>query len=151
MIRNLLTLTERRFDRTLQEQVKVQSAIKVLEQQRTHLQLRMTTLETQIILFEQSAQLNKVAFWEQQRLKAALLAEIAHLQYQIESIGSELIKYEQSRKQIVARMVTLRNKCEKFRNYLKQQRLARCLKLERQQQNEIEELSVYGNNETWVK
>ncbi|MDV5227716.1 hypothetical protein RZ760_017445 [Providencia rettgeri] len=148
MIKNLLTLTERRLDRTLQEQAKLQSAIKALVQQRRDLQLQMTALGTQTLLYEQSAELNKVAFWERQRLKAALLAEIAHLQYQIESIGSELIKYEQSRKQIVARMVTLRNKCEKFRNYLKQQRLARCLKLERQQQNEIEELSIYGNNET---
>ncbi|WP_335674283.1 hypothetical protein [Providencia stuartii] len=148
MIKNLLTLTERRLDRTLQEQAKLQSAIKALEHQRTNLQLRMTALGTQTLLYEQSAELNKVAFWERQRLKAALLAEIAHLQYQIESIGNELTKYEQSRKQIVARMVVLRNKCEKFRNYLKQQRLARCLKLERQQQNEIEELSIYGNNET---
>lgn len=148
MIKNLLTLTERRLDRTLQEQAKLQSAIKALEHQRTNLQLRMTALGTQTLLYEQSAELNKVAFWERQRLKAALLAEIAHFQYQIESIGNELTKYEQSRKQIVARMVVLRNKCEKFRNYLKQQRLARCLKLERQQQNEIEELSVYGNNET---
>nr|ELR5040431.1 hypothetical protein [Providencia stuartii]ELR5083485.1 hypothetical protein [Providencia stuartii] len=148
MIKNLLSLTERRLDRTLQEQAKLQSVIKALEHQRNNLQLRMTALGTQTLLYEQSAELNKVAFWERQRLKAALLAEIAHLQYQIESIGSELIKYEQSRKQIVARMVTLRNKCEKFRNYLKQQRLARCLKLERQQQNEIEELSIYGNNKT---
>ncbi|MEY0232888.1 hypothetical protein [Providencia manganoxydans] len=148
MIKNLLSLTERRLDRTLQEQAKLQSAIKALEHQRNNLQLRMTALGTQTLLYEQSAELNKVAFWERQRLKAALLAEIAHLQYQIESIGNELTKYEQSRKQIVARMVVLRNKCEKFRNYLKQQRLARCLKLERQQQNEIEELSVYGNNET---
>nr|ELR5114513.1 hypothetical protein [Providencia stuartii] len=148
MIKNLLTLTERRLDRTLQEQAKLQSAIKALVQQRHNLQLQMTALGTQTLLYEQSAELNKVAFWERQRLKAALLAEIAHLQYQIESIGNELTKYEQSRKQIVARMVALRNKCEKFRNYLKQQRLARCLKLERQQQNEIEELSIYGNNET---
>lgn len=150
MIKNLLTLTERRLDRTLQEQTKLQLAIKALEQQRTDIQSRMVALGTQTNLYEQAAQLSQVAFWERQRLKAALLAEIAHLQYQTELIGSELAKYEQSRKQIVARMFALRNKCEKFRNYLKQQRLARCLKLERQQQNEIEELSVYGNNKTGV-
>lgn len=150
MIKNLLMLTERRLDRALQEQAKLLSAIRALEQQRIDMQSRIAILATQTALYEQSAELNKIAFWERQRLKATLLAEVAHLEYQIESIGTELTKYEQSRQQIATRIFGLRNKCEKFRNYLKQQRLARCLKLERQQQNEIEELSIYGNDETGI-
>nr|WP_282561575.1 hypothetical protein [Providencia sp. 21OH12SH02B-Prov] len=146
MIKDLLALNEKRFESVLQEQLKLQSFMNALQQQRTDIQSRINVLNTQMGLYELSAELNKVAFWERQRLKAALLAEIAHLEYQIESMSAELTKYEQSRKHLVQRMFTLRNKCEKFRNYLKQQRIARCLKLERQQQNEIEELSVYDNN-----
>lgn len=151
MIKSLLTLTERRLDRAKQEQWQVQSAIRALQQQLTDIQSRIAILTTQIALYEQSAKLSKMAFWESQRLKAALLAEIAHLQYQTESINTEMTRYEQSRKNIVVRMFALRNKCEKFQNYLKQQHRARRLKSERQQQNEIEELSAYGNSKTGVE
>ncbi|EPC7690051.1 hypothetical protein ACR20X_003017 [Providencia stuartii] len=94
MIKNLLTLTERRLDRAKQEQWQVQSAIRALQQQLTDIQSRIAILTTQIALYEQSAELSKMAFWESQRLKAALLAEIAHLQYQTESINTEMTRYE---------------------------------------------------------
>ncbi len=151
MIHNLLGLTQRRLERTLQEQSKLLSIIKELELQCLNIRTRIGILSVQIALYEKTEELNRMEFWERQRLKAAVLADIAQFEYQIETIVAQLLKHEVLKKQIAARVFTLRNKCEKFQKYLKQQRTARCLKLERQQQNEIEELFVHVSNKISTK
>ncbi|OAT51375.1 hypothetical protein [Providencia heimbachae] len=151
MINNLLALTQRRLERTLQAQSKLLSTIKELERQCLNIKKRIEILFVQIKSHEKSEELNRMAFWERQRLKAAVLADIAQFEYQVETIAAELLKHEVLKKQIAARTFTLRNKCEKFQKYLKQQGTARCLKLERQQQNEIEELFVHVGNKINIK
>ncbi|MGO2304739.1 MAG: hypothetical protein ACTH5W_08580 [Providencia sp.] len=146
MINKLLALTQRRLERTLQEQSKLNALIKELQQQCINIRQRISILATQTASYEKSEELNRIAFWERQRLKAAVLAEIAQFEFKIETITLELSKHKLLQSQIAKRAFMLRNKCEKFRNYLKQQRTARRLKSELQQQNEIEELFVHVSN-----
>ncbi|EHZ6873769.1 hypothetical protein K6N86_003511 [Providencia rettgeri] len=153
MISNLLALTERRFDRTLQEQSQLNSIIKQQQQQQQcrDIRQRILVLSTQTASYEKSEELSRTAFWERQRLKAAVLAEIAQLEFQIETLAAEISKNKILQSEIAKRIFILRNKCEKFRNYLKQQRIARRLKSELQQQNEIEELFVHVSNKNELK
>lgn len=151
MITNLLILTERRFERTLQEQSKLNSIIKQQQQQCVDIRQRISVLATQATSYEKSEELSRTAFWERQRLKAAILAEIAYFEFQIDTITAEITKNKLLQPEIAKRAFTLRNKCEKFRKYLKQQRIARRLKSELQQQNEIEELFVHVSNKNESK
>lgn len=148
MVKNLLTLTERRLDRAKQEQQKLLRAIQTLKQQQQDVWARIQVMETQSALFDQSAELTREAFFERQRHKAALLAEIARLLYQQENLQAEQIKLEQGQQVIQQRLRDANNRCEKFRSYLKQERSRLRLNLELQQQYEIEELSTYGGDKT---
>lgn len=145
-VKNLLLLTERRLDKTRQEQSRLSFAIRELQQNALSLKERTKILAAQVILYEKSQELKPIEFWERQRLKAAVLADIAQFEYQIGSIAAQIEKYQQLAQQMDALAVSQHNKCEKFRKYLKQKRIERCLKLERQQQNEIEELLVHVSN-----
>lgn len=145
-VKNLLLLTERRLDKTRQEQGKINLAIYELQQKISEVQERVTILAAQVILYEKSQELKPIAFWERQRLKAAVLANIAQFEYQIDSMSVQIEKYQQLAEQIKAQALLLHNKCEKFQKYLKQQRTKQCLKSERQQQHEIEELFVHVSN-----
>lgn len=151
MISNLLVLTERRFDRTLQEQSQLNSIIKQQQQQCMDIRQRISVLVIQAASYEKSEELSRAAFWERQRLKAVVLAEIAQFEFQIETLSVEISKNKILQSEIAKRVFILRNKCEKFRNYLKQQRIARRLKSELQQQNEIEELFVHVSNKSELK
>ncbi|CAB5541269.1 hypothetical protein FH869_10570 [Providencia rettgeri] len=151
MISNLLALTERRFDRTLQEQSQLSSIIKQQKQQCMDIRQRISVLATQTASYEKSEELSRNAFWERQRLKAAVLAEIAQFEFQIETLIVEISKNKTRQSEVAKRVFVLRNKCEKFRNYLKQQRIERRLKSELQQQNEIEELFVHVSNKSEFK
>ncbi|HEC8325544.1 hypothetical protein AB7W75_05570 [Providencia huaxiensis] len=151
MISNLLALTERRFDRTLQEQSQLNSIIKQQQQQCVDIRQRILVLATQAASYEKSEELSRTAFWERQRLKAVVLAEIAQFEFQIETLTGEISKNKVQLSEIAKRAFVLRNKCEKFRKYLKQQRIARRLKLELQQQNEIEELFVHVSHKNELK
>lgn len=148
MVKNLLSLTERRLDRAKQEQQKLLRAIQTLKQQQQDVWARIQVMETQSVLFDQSAELTREAFFERQRHKAALLAEIARLLYQQENLQAEQIKLEQGQQVIQQRLRDANNRCEKFRSYLKQERSRLRLNLELQQQYEIEELSTYGGDKT---
>lgn len=149
MISNLLALTEKRLERVQLEQKKLRLAIANLQQEQVHLRQRIEILFTHVTVYEKSEELNQIDFWERQRLKAVVLSEIAQFEYQVENIASELSKYHLLKQQMSERGFILRNKCEKFRKYLKQQRRARWLKLERQQQNETEELLVHVDNKIY--
>nr|WP_282561745.1 hypothetical protein [Providencia rettgeri] len=151
MISNLLALTERRFDRTLQEQSQLNSIIKQQQQQCMDIRQRILVLATQTTSYEKSEELSRIAFWERQRLKAVVLSEIAQFEFQIETLAVEISKNKILQSEIAKQAFILRNKCEKFRNYLKQQRIARRLKSELQQQNEIEELFVHVSNKSEFK
>lgn len=148
MVKNLLSLTERRLDRAKQEQQKLLRAIQMLKQQQQDVCTRIQVMETQSVLFDQSAELTREAFFERQRHKAALLAEIARLLYQQENLQAEQIKLEQGQQVIQQRLRDANNRCEKFRSYLKRERSRLRLNLELQQQYEIEELSTYGGDKT---
>ncbi|MBS0923332.1 hypothetical protein JK188_02420 [Providencia sp. JGM181] len=146
MINQLLALTEKRLERVQLEQSKLKSAILQLQQQRQDIHQRIAILTLQVGVYEKSEELTQMDFWERQRQKAVVLSEIAQCEFQIENINAELSKYHLLKQQMTERTFILRNKCEKFRKYLKQQRRAQWLKLERQQQNEIEELFVHVDN-----
>lgn len=148
MVKNLLSLTERRLDRAKQEQLKLLRAIQMLKQQRQDVCTRIQVMETQSALFDQSEELTREAFFERQRHKAALLAEIARLLYQQENLQAEQTKLEQGQQVIQQRLRAANNRCEKFRSYLKRERIRLRLNLELQQQYEIEELSTYGGDKT---
>ncbi|WP_145577684.1 hypothetical protein [Yersinia mollaretii] len=148
MVKNLLSLTERRLDRAKQEQQKLLRAIQTLKQQQRDVYARIQVMETQSVLFDQSAELTREAFFERQRHKAALLAEIARLLYQQENLQAEQTKLEQGQQVIQQRLRDANNRCEKFRSYLKRERSRLRLNLELQQQYEIEELSTYGGDKT---
>ncbi|CNJ24233.1 hypothetical protein [Yersinia mollaretii] len=148
MVKNLLSLTERRLDRAKQEQQKLLRAIQTLKQQQQDVWTRIQVMETQSVLFDQSAELTREAFFERQRHKAALLAEIARLLYQQENLQAEQTKLEQGQQVIQQRLRDANNRCEKFRSYLKRERSRLRLNLELQQQYEIEELSTYGGDKT---
>ncbi|WP_369309479.1 hypothetical protein [Providencia rettgeri] len=145
-IKDLLLLTERRLDKTQQEQGRLNLAISALKQKSADMKARIKILTAQVVVYEKSQELKPIAFWERQRLKAAVLAEIAQYEYQIDSILMEIEKYQELAEKMKAQAFLLHQKCEKFQKYLKQQRIKRCLKLERQQQNEIEELFVHVSN-----
>ncbi|WP_145932177.1 hypothetical protein [Yersinia bercovieri] len=148
MVKNLLSLTERRLDRVKQQQQQLLRAIQNLIQQQDDIWQRIQVLKAQIVLYDQSAEFTREAFFERQRHKAALLAEIARLLYQQENLQAEQKKLEQGQSVIQQRVRQTNNRCEKFRSYLKQERLRLRLNLEIQQQYEIEELSTYGGNKT---
>ncbi|WP_265497580.1 hypothetical protein [Providencia rustigianii] len=149
MISNLLALTEKRLERVQLEQKKLRLAMIHLQQEQVHLRQKIDILFTHVTVYEKSEELNQIDFWERQRLKAVVLSEIAQFEYQIENIVSELSKYHLLKQQMSERGFILRNKCEKFRKYLKQQYRARWLKLEHQQQNETEELLVHVDNKIY--
>ncbi|WP_145520440.1 hypothetical protein [Yersinia mollaretii] len=148
MVKNLLSLTERRLDRAKQEQQKLLRAIQTLKQQQQDVWTRIQVMETQSFLYDESAELTREAFFERQRHKAALLAEIARLLYQQENLQAEQTKLEQGQQVIQQRLRDANNRCEKFRSYLKRERSRLRLNLELQQQYEIEELSTYGGDKT---
>ncbi|WP_242452129.1 hypothetical protein [Providencia rettgeri] len=110
MISNLLALTERRFDRTLQEQSQLNSIIKQQQQQCRDIRQRILVLSTQTASYEKSEELSRTAFWERQRLKAAVLAEIAQLEFQIETLAAEISKNKILQSEIAKRIFILRNK-----------------------------------------
>ncbi|HGV3502850.1 TPA: hypothetical protein ACLLFU_002405 [Providencia stuartii] len=141
-VKNLLLLVERRLDKTRQEQGRLNTAICELQQNLLSIKERTQILAAQVVLYEKSQELKPVEFWERQRLKAAVLAEIAQYEYQSDSILTQIEKYQQLAERIKAQSLVLHRKCEKFQKYLKQKRAEQCLKLERQQQHEIEELFV---------
>ena len=142
-VKNLLQLAERRLERTRQEQGRLNFAINELRKNSQDIRNRIDILATQIIMYEKSQELQPIEFWERLRLKAAVLADIAQLEYQIDSISMQIKKYQQLAAQAKKQALFLHNKCEKFQKYLRQQHAARCLKLEHQQQTEIEELFVH--------
>ncbi|HDN2512170.1 TPA: hypothetical protein RG647_RS06415 [Providencia rettgeri] len=142
-VKNLLLLTQRRLDKARQEQSKLAFAISELQQKSSSISERIKTLSVQVMLYEKAQELKPIEFWERQRLKAAILANIAQLEHQIDTISIQIEKYQQLVEQIRRQALLLHSKCEKFQKYLKQKRLERCLKLERQQENEIEELFIH--------
>ncbi|HGN1706432.1 TPA: hypothetical protein ACKRTE_002305 [Providencia rettgeri] len=145
-VKNLLWLVERRLDKNRQEQGRLNTAICELQQKSQSITERIHILATQVVLYEKSQELKPVEFWERQRLKAAVLAEIAQFEYQIDSMSTQIEKCQQLAGLMKAQALVLHRKCEKFQKYLKQQRADRCLKLECQQQHEIEELFVHVRN-----
>ena len=151
MISSLLALTEKRLERVQLDQNKLHNAILQLQQQHQDIRQRIAILVTQVSVYEKSEELTQMDFWERQRQKAVVLAEVAQFEYQIENLDAELSKYHLLKQQMIERMLILRNKCEKFQKYLKQQRRARWLKLELQQQNEIEERFVHVDNQITAK
>lgn len=148
MVNNLLILTEQRLDRIKQEQLRLRRAMLALEKQQHDIQTRIDVLSSQSALFDLAAELTREAFFERQRHKAALLAEIARLLYQLENSRAEHKKLQQGQSRIKQRLREANSRCEKFRSYLKQQRINQRLKWELQQQYEIEELSTNGGHKT---
>ncbi|MGG4609568.1 hypothetical protein [Providencia sp. Me31A] len=145
-VQNLLLLIERRLDKTRQELGRLNTVIYELQQKSLSIKERIHILVEQVVLYEKSQELKPVEFWERQRLKAAVLAEIAQFEYQIDSMSTQIEKCQQLAEQMKTQVIVLHKKCEKFQKYLKQQRAKRCLKLEYQQQHEIEELFVHVRN-----
>lgn len=145
-IKNVLQLTEHRLEKTQQEQGRLQSAINELEAKSQNMRECIHILAEQVELYEKSQELSPIDFWERQRLKAAVLAETAQFEYQIDTMATQIEKYQQLAEQRKIQARELHNKCEKFQKYLKQQCMTRRLKLERQQQNEIEELFIHVRN-----
>lgn len=148
MVKNLLSLTERRLERVKQERQALLRAIQTLKQEQQDIHMRVHALEAQSTLYEQSAELTRDAFFERQRHKAALLAEVARLLYQQENLNSEQKKLEQQQRLLQQRLIETNNRYEKFQSYLKRERIRLRLNLALQQQYEIEELSTYGGDKT---
>ncbi|MBS3050410.1 hypothetical protein [Enterobacter mori] len=146
MLNNILTLTERRLEGIRKELLTLRETQSVLEKQMRDALARIEVLDIQSQLFEQAAELSRQAFDERQRQKAGVLAEIARLKYQHDSLHGEKTKLEASLHRVQARLRQTNNRCEKFRSYLKQQRGRQRLKSELRQQEEIEELSIYGGD-----
>ncbi|MHA0902020.1 hypothetical protein [Enterobacter ludwigii] len=146
MLNNILTLTERRLEGIRKELLTLTQVQSVLEQKMRDALARIEVLDIQSQLFEQAAELSRQAFYERQRQKAVVLAEIARLKYQYDSLHGEKTKLEASLRRVQERLRQTNNRCEKFRSYLKQQRKRQRLKSELRQQDEIEELSSYGGN-----
>ncbi|MGE4802471.1 hypothetical protein AB8989_19065 [Yersinia hibernica] len=146
MIKNLLNLTERRLERVKQQQQILCRSLQTLQQQQHDIRTRIQVLEAQSSLYDQSAELTREAFFERQRHKAALLAEIARQLYDLENILAEQITLEKKQRQVQRQLRETDNRCEKFRTYLKQESNRKRLNRELQQQCEIEELSTYGGD-----
>lgn len=142
-IKDLLLLVERRLDKNRREQGRLNAAICELQQKSQSITEHIHILAAQVVLYEKSQELKPVEFWERQRLKASVLAEIAYFKYQIDSMSAQIEKYQQLAGQMKPYVLVLHRKYEKFQKYLKRQRAEQCLKLERQQQHEIEELFVH--------
>ncbi|HDL7825974.1 hypothetical protein AB8965_15285 [Yersinia enterocolitica] len=148
MVKNLLSLTERRLERIKQQQQMLRRSLQALQQQQQDIRTRIHVLETQSSLYDQAAELTREAFFERQRHKAALLAEIARQLYDQENLQAEQITLETKQRQMQRQLRETDNRCEKFRTYLKRERSRRRLNRELQQQYEIEELSTYGGDKT---
>ncbi|MFM1346753.1 hypothetical protein [Yersinia proxima] len=148
MVRNLLSLTERRLERVKQQQQLLRRSLQELLQQQHDIRTRIQVMEAQSSLYDQSAELTREAFFERQRHKAALLAEIARQLYDLENIQSEQIALEKRQRQMQRQLREIDTRCEKFRTYLKRESSRRRLNRELQQQYEIEELSTYGGDKT---
>ncbi|AJI82916.1 Uncharacterised protein [Yersinia enterocolitica] len=148
MVKNLLSLTQRRLERIKQDQQILRRSLQTLQQQQHDIHTRIQVLETQSSLYDQAAELTREAFFERQRHKAALLAEIARQLYDLENIKAELITLEKKQRQMQRQLRETDNRCEKFQTYLKRERCRRRLNSELQQQYEIEELSTYGGDKT---
>ncbi|QHB33879.1 hypothetical protein F0T03_18070 [Yersinia canariae] len=146
MIKNLLSLTERRLERIKQQQQMLRRSLQALQQQQHDIRTRIQVLETQSSLYDQAAELTREAFFERQRHKAALLAEIARQLYDLENILAEQITLEKKQRQMQCQLRETNNRYEKFRTYLKRESNRRRLNRELQQQHEIEELSTYGGD-----
>lgn len=148
MVRNLLSLTERRLERVKQQQQLLRRSLQALQQQQHDIRTRIQVMEAQSSLYDQSAELTREAFFERQRHKATLLAEIARQLYDLENIQVEQIALEKKQGQMQRLLRETDNRCEKFRTYLRRESSRKRLNRELQQQYEIEELSTYGGNKT---
>ncbi|WP_392433377.1 hypothetical protein ACF3VQ_03220 [Yersinia sp. HM-2024] len=148
MVRNLLSLTERRLERVKQQQQLLRRSLQALQQQQHDIRTRIQVMEAQSSLYDQSAELTREAFFERQRHKATLLAEIARQLYDLENIQAEQIALEKKQGQMQRLLRETDNRCEKFRTYLRRESSRKRLNRELQQQYEIEELSTYGGNKT---
>lgn len=145
-VKNLLQLVERRLDKTRYEQGQLNSQISALQSASQDMRDRILILSEQVALYEKSQELSPIAFWERQRLKAAVLGDIAQFEYEIDAMSTQIGKYQLLAKQMAMQARVLHSKCEKFQKYLKQQSITRRLKLEQQQHTEIEELFVHVRN-----
>lgn len=148
MVRNLLSLTERRLERVKQQQQLLRRSLQALQQQQHDIRTRIQVMEAQSSLYDQSAELTREAFFERQRHKSTLLAEIARQLYDLENIQAEQIALEKKQGQMQRLLRETDNRCEKFRTYLRRESSRKRLNRELQQQYEIEELSTYGGNKT---
>ncbi|MBF1996209.1 hypothetical protein [Serratia symbiotica] len=146
MIKNLLSLVERRLERLVREKSVLHRTMNELQQQQLDVQARIQVMKTQSGLYEQPAEFTRTSFFERQRHKAGVLAEIARLYFQLENLQVELQLLVCKQNQLQRRLRETNNRCEKFRIYLKQLRIKQCLKSEIQQQNDFEELSIYAGN-----
>lgn len=151
MLTKILLLMLRRLEQNQQEKIKRCSIVNTLEQKKADIKSRIEISNIQLKIYEQSGEVNKILFLERLRFKALLLKEIAFYKYQIDTINQELDKNYQIISQLASKLLVLNYKCEKFRNYLKQKNRIRCLKLEYQQQNEIEELLIYVHSKVGDK
>ncbi|EPL6454654.1 hypothetical protein [Providencia sp.] len=145
-VKNLLQLAERRLDKIRYEQGQLNSQISALQSASQGMRERILILSAQVALYEKSQELSPIAFWERQRLKAAVLGDIAQFEYEIDTMSTQIDKYQLLAKQMATQVQVLQGKCEKFQKYLKQQSIIRRLKLERQQHTEIEEIFVHVRN-----
>ncbi|AJJ61360.1 hypothetical protein [Yersinia aldovae] len=148
MVKNLLSLTQRRLERIKHDQQMLRRSILALQQQQHDIRTRIQVMETQSSLYDQAAELTREAFFERQRHKATLLSEIARQLYDLENVQTEQKAQEQRQRQMQRQLRDTNNRCEKFRTYLKRESTRRRLNRELQQQYEIEELSTYGGDKT---
>ncbi|MEQ4676068.1 hypothetical protein ABN063_16015 [Providencia vermicola] len=145
-VKNLLQLAERRLEKTRNEQVRLHSQINTLQNASQDMRERILILSEQVALYEKSQELSPIAFWERQRLKAAVLSNIAQFEYEIDTMSTQIGKYQLLANQMATQARVLQGKCEKFQKYLKQQSITKCLKSEQQQHTEIEELFIHVRN-----
>lgn len=146
MIKQLLGLTEQRLERLERERGALRRIAVELRQQQQESEVRVKAIQIQLGLYDQAAELTREAFFERQRHKATLLAEIARLLYQIESLHQQQTELAHQQHQQQSRLNETHHRCEKFRSYLKRLAIKKCLKSELQQQYDIEELSTYGGD-----
>ena len=111
MVRNLLSLTERRLERVKQQQQLLRRSLQALQQQQHDIRTRIQVMEAQSSLYDQSAELTRDAFFERQRHKATLLAEIARQLYDLENIQAEQIALEKKQGQMQRLLRETDNRC----------------------------------------
>lgn len=150
MIKQLLGLTEQRLERLQRERSALRRMAAELQQQQQDLDARIQAMQMQLGLYDQAAEFTRDAFFERQRHKAALLAEIARLLYQMESLQQQRRELTEQQHQQQYRLNETYRRCEKFRSYLKRLAIKACLKSVQQQHDEIEELSTYGGDKNGV-